>query len=230
MEGIVNSVSAYYSSLGGHFGTLPPTPASMVMGQEDVDHGLGGEVGEVRSRTDYILGTDRCLFWNVSVQYPRHNSDHYLVLGCLRSSPLREHLEYLGRCKRLPFRPPTTLTKEDKLFASLRRSTPKPKAREARKNAWISETTWRLVDDRVSARWDPARYQSLVWRLGCAISASFKGDRRRRVEEMCEEVERLLGLDPPLHREAWHRMKGCYWDAFNRALPPAQVTLERITA
>ena len=31
---------------------------------------------EVRSQTDYILGTDRRLFWNVSVQEPRHNLDH----------------------------------------------------------------------------------------------------------------------------------------------------------
>ena len=36
---------------------------------------------EVRSRTDYILGTDHGLFWNVSVRDPRHNSDHYMVLG-----------------------------------------------------------------------------------------------------------------------------------------------------
>ena len=32
------------------------------------------------SRTDYILGTDRRLFKNVSVQEPWHNSDHYMVL------------------------------------------------------------------------------------------------------------------------------------------------------
>ena len=57
---------------------------------------------EVRSRTDYILGTDHRLFWNVSARYPRHNSDHYLVLGCLRSAPLGEHSEYLGRCKQIP--------------------------------------------------------------------------------------------------------------------------------
>ena len=44
---------------------------------------------EVRSRTDYILGTDRCLFWNVSIRDPRYNSDHYLVLGCLPSASLR---------------------------------------------------------------------------------------------------------------------------------------------
>ena len=36
---------------------------------------------EVRSRTDYILGTDRRIFWNVSARDPSHNSDQYMVLG-----------------------------------------------------------------------------------------------------------------------------------------------------
>ena len=57
---------------------------------------------EVRSRTDYILGVDHCLFWNVSVWDPRHNSDHYMVLGCLLSAPLQEHSKYLGGCNRIP--------------------------------------------------------------------------------------------------------------------------------
>ena len=35
----------------------------------------------VRSWTDYILGTDRRLLKNVAVRDPRHNSDHYTVLG-----------------------------------------------------------------------------------------------------------------------------------------------------
>ena len=47
---------------------------------------------EVRSQTDYILGTDHRLFVNVSVQDPRHNSDHYMVLGCLHSASLTEHM------------------------------------------------------------------------------------------------------------------------------------------
>ena len=38
----------------------------------------------VRSRTDYILGTDRSLFRNVAVRDPRYNSDHYMVMGLLR--------------------------------------------------------------------------------------------------------------------------------------------------
>ena len=51
---------------------------------------------EVRSRTDYILGTDRRLFGNVSIQDHQHNSDHYMVLGCLPSAFLTEHTWYLG--------------------------------------------------------------------------------------------------------------------------------------
>ena len=45
----------------------------------------------VLSQTDYILVTDCYLVWNVSVRDPRHNTDHYMVLGCLRSAPEREH-------------------------------------------------------------------------------------------------------------------------------------------
>ena len=112
---------------------------------------------DVWSRTDYILGMDRRLFGNVSVRDPRHNSDHYLVLGCLYSASLKEQTRYLRGRKKLPLRPPTTPTREDKIFAALRRAVPKPRAREARKNEWISLATWRLVNERVSARQDPEK-------------------------------------------------------------------------
>ena len=36
----------------------------------------------IRSRTDYLLGTDRSLFRNVAVRDPRH-SDHFMVVGHL---------------------------------------------------------------------------------------------------------------------------------------------------
>ena len=49
----------------------------------------------VRSRMDYILGTDRSLFRNVSVRDPRHNTDHFMVVGCLRSALEREHARYI---------------------------------------------------------------------------------------------------------------------------------------
>ena len=90
---------------------------------------------EVRSRTDYIMGTDRCLFRNVAVRDPRHNSDHYMVMGCLPSAPLMEHKRYLGGRKRWLVRLPVKPTRADQLFKSLRRAFPKAQPRKARLNA-----------------------------------------------------------------------------------------------
>ena len=97
---------------------------------------------EVRSWTEYILGTDHCLLGNVSVRDPRHNSDHYMVLGCLHSTFLKEHTRYLGGRKKPPLRPPNELTREDIIFTALWGGIMKPRAQESRKNAWISATTW----------------------------------------------------------------------------------------
>ena len=44
---------------------------------------------EVQSRMYCILGIYRRLFRNVVIWDPQHNSDHYLVIGCLCSAPLR---------------------------------------------------------------------------------------------------------------------------------------------
>ena len=182
-----------------------------------------------RSRTEYILGIDQRLFRNVSVRDPRHNTDHYMVLGCLRSVPEREHAKYLSGRKKLPLRPPAEPTREDGIFVALRRAVPKPHMRERRKNGWISEETWRLVNERISAR-QGTKVQSRIRRLSRAIAASLKGDRKSRVETAGEEVETLLGADPPNPREAWKQLKGWYKAAVDCAPPPARATLERITA
>ena len=68
---------------------------------------------------DHILGTDCCLFQNVSVWDPRHNIYHYLVLGCLRGVTQREHQHYLGTRTRLPLHPPKRPSREDTMFAFL---------------------------------------------------------------------------------------------------------------
>ena len=60
----------------------------------------------VRSRMDYILGSDRRIFQNVAVRDPRHNSDHFMVVGCPREASPREHSCYLGLRTRLLLRPP----------------------------------------------------------------------------------------------------------------------------
>ena len=88
----------------------------------------------VRSGTDYILGIDRSLFRNLSVWDPQHNTDHFMVVGCLHSAPAREHVKYLTGQKKLPLQPPTEPTRENGIFAALRRAVPKPRARERRTN------------------------------------------------------------------------------------------------
>ena len=188
------------------------------------------KIREVWSQTDYILGTDCCLFRNVTVHYPRHNSDHYMVLGCLPSASLTEHKSYLGGRNNITLRPPIEPTGEDDTFAVLQRAVPKPRVIEARRNEWISTETWRLVNERVSARRDPAKGQAIKIRLGRDIKASLAVYRRRRADEAGADVEALVGVDPPLIQEAWPRIQGWYKDVLDCAPPPARFMLERITA
>ena len=44
---------------------------------------------EVRSQTDYLLGTDQHLFCSISFQDPQHNSDRYMIPGFLCSTTLK---------------------------------------------------------------------------------------------------------------------------------------------
>ena len=187
------------------------------------------EGGVIRSRTDYLLGTDRILFRNVAVRYPRHNYYHYMVVGHLRSETAREHARYIKGQRNMPLKPPKDPMREDEFFGDPRRAVPKPHEWEQHRNAWISKEMWRLADERVSAK-RGTRVRARLRRLGRAFRASLKGGRKRRVEDAGKDVEALLGGDPPNTKEAWRRMKGWYKAAVNRAPPPARATLKRITA
>ena len=85
----------------------------------------------------------------------------------------------------------------------------------------ISIDMWRKVDNRVCARRTPAQKQKLIRCLGQAINVILKGKRIRRTEEAGEDLELLLGADPPLHKEAWNRMKGWYKDEVDRVMLPS---------
>ena len=85
---------------------------------------------EVCPQTEYILGTHSCLFHHLVVWDARHNTDHYLVLGCLCRAAPAAHLRYLGKRTCFPIRPPATPYKADRIFAELRRAIPRPPWRE----------------------------------------------------------------------------------------------------
>ena len=91
----------------------------------------------MRSQTDYILGTDSCLFQNVTVWDVRHNTDHYLFMGCLHRAAPAAHSRYVGKRIRLPISPSATLDRIDRMFAELWRAIPKPPRWELHRQAWI---------------------------------------------------------------------------------------------
>ena len=97
-----------------------------------------------------------------------------MVVVLLRGGTVREHLRYIAGRRRLPLTPPKRPTREDTLFGDLRRAVPKPQPREQHWNAWISEESWKLVNERVKVRRKP-RAQTEMRRLGRAIQASLKG-------------------------------------------------------
>ena len=113
---------------------------------------------------------------------------------------------------------------------ALQRAVPKAQPREARLNAWISEETWRLINKRVSARRDARKRQAVKRKLGRPIKVSLAADQKRRADKAGAKVESLVKVDPPLIQEVWYHQKGWYKAAVDRTLPPARVTLERITA
>ena len=159
-------------------------------------------------RTNYILGTSCRIFRNVSVQEPRKKSDHYFIIGCLRSATLREHENYLWRRTRHPLCKPTTMTKENGLFVSLRRTIPKPKAQEENNDPWILGDTLRLVHTRLSVRQYPTRNQGLLQRLSRQIAEILKADWRRRVQTARGKYEELLTSDPPSIKKHGIRLSG----------------------
>ena len=87
---------------------------------------------------------------------------------------MREHIRYITGRRRLPLNPPKEPTREDSLFGDLRRAVTKPQLREQHRIAWVSEETWRLVDERVTMR-RKARARMGMRKLGRAIQASMKG-------------------------------------------------------
>ena len=91
---------------------------------------------------------------------------------------------------------------DDQLFAALRRSVPKAQPREARRNAWISEKTWRLIKERVSALQDPQYGQMFTHHVGKEVKKSLAEDRKRRADKAGVEVEALVKADPSLIQEA----------------------------
>ena len=108
---------------------------------------------EVQFQTDYILGKYLRLFQDVAIRDPRHNLDHYMVLGCLMGEPAKDLTEYLRKARRLPLRPirRDLASASEKLFSDLNNNIPNNTLLERVRRAWISDETWADMDARVTS-------------------------------------------------------------------------------
>ena len=183
----------------------------------------------VRSFTDYVLRTDRRLFQDVAVRDLRHNSDHYMVLGCLRGDLEKELTYYLRKVCRFSLRKIRCrlASASDKLFSYLNTQIPKPPLHERVRRDWISDDMWAAMYARVTTLQEGGQWT--VRQLSRRIRAGLSTDWKRQVEEADCTIESLLVSDPPLVRWAWVRMRGWYRYSANRPPPPACLSLENLT-
>ena len=128
---------------------------------------------EVRSQTDYIMGTYSCLFQNVAVQDTQHNTDHYLVLGCLLGANPATNSRYLWKSTCFSIRPPYNLNKLDRMFSESRGAIVKPPRQECHRQACISSDTWILINIMMEER--HRKDQRTSWSLARVINAVLQG-------------------------------------------------------
>ena len=136
--------------------------------------------------------TARRRFRRVRLVNPRyHDSDHRAIVAQIYSGCGRDMQQY--RCNRQHF--PITLprngprTELESLFEELQSDCEAPPVRDRPANAWISQSTWSLVDRRASMRKSGALSQQYSRILGRRIRKSLKEDRALRAANVADEVE-----------------------------------------
>ena len=82
----------------------------------------------IRSRCDYILGTDRRLFHTARISNPRYfTTDHYMISADYMIQPTACHNRYLHGRTAFPLKqPPRPHTKADHLFQEVKANVPPP--------------------------------------------------------------------------------------------------------
>ena len=76
---------------------------------------------------------------------------------------------------------------------------------EQRSKSWISEASWRIVDQKNALRRLPGPTNQIEYRrLTRSLKSSLKEDRKRRAATAGALAEAELNHDPPHIKEAWN--------------------------
>ena len=93
---------------------------------------------------------------------------------------------------------------------------------EIRSKSWISEASWRLVDQKNALRRLPGSTNLTEYRrLIRSLKASLKGDRKQRAATAGALAEAELNQDPPRIKQAWNIIRRWFIATEDRPLPPS---------
>jgi hypothetical protein len=160
---------------------------------------------------DIVTGVYVTTFWSKNEHtFKTSRSNHRLLKTTLQLRPEKEHKAYVRRRARFPIiTPPEQHNEADKILCKLAETVPRDPQKEkddGRKNSWISEATWKLIDQKASARKNGNTTQAKE--IGKQLRRSLKKDRQSRSDKVAEEIEACLVDDNV--KEAYGKLQGWY--------------------
>jgi hypothetical protein len=117
----------------------------------------------------------------------------------------------------------------DSLFQEIETAA-KPTPSDIRKgprSSWISDATWRIVDQKNAVRRLPGNNQAEYRRLDRRLQVALTGDRKRRCAAAGAAAEAELSNGNT--REAWQIVRSWYQTASTRPPPPSREDLTKVT-
>ena len=184
------------------------------MKRGDVNHG---------AICDHILSDNLKSFTNCQIVTPRFDTDHYALISTMTLASKHQHRRYVQRRTRYPIRAqrPAEMNRADEILAELRNHTTNREKTDGRATSWISESTWRLIDQRTNAR---RRGDSRsTAQIGRQVKRALNGDRKARAAAAAASACSLL--QEGKIRDAFGAIKGWYKSAGPRPPKPSREEL-----
>jgi hypothetical protein len=181
----------------------------------------------IRSRCDYVLAEDPRDFISVNIVSPRYRGDHDAVVATMKAATPDTHREYLRRRKKFPLTVPRGQGNEaDRLLKGLNRIQREAVEGDNRRPSWVSEETWRLVDQRATGRRTGALSGDSLRVLNSAIRRSLAADRKRRTETAAEQIQAAMGNRNFIG--AWDVLKRWYHHSSGRPPKPSRMDMAEL--
>jgi hypothetical protein len=173
---------------------------------------------------DHILSDSEKSFTNCQILNPRFDTDHFALVATLQLGSKRHHRRYISRRMRYPIRAlkPEEKNEADEILEELRDHATKREETDGRATSWISDSTWRLIDQRTDAK---KKGQSILIRqLKGQVKRALNGDRKARAAAAAESACSLL--QEGKIRDAFGAIKGWYKSVGPRPAKPSREELE----